>query len=172
MQTLKSLLTATTLTLLLTACGWHLRGQVDIPVSMRIINLDAVAVDYVSQNAIKQVMLSNGITLSADATYTLKVLNEAATKRALAVASNAKASEYELSQSLEFVLLNDAEQPVSEKLSVISYSTLLYDANAEIGKAQEEKNLRLDMKQNNAYKMLLRLKSITPSAPLPDSGNE
>ena len=160
MQTLKSLLTITTLTILLTACGWHLRGQVDVPVALRILDLDVKAVDYVSQNAIKQSMLSNCLTLSEDAKYTLKLLDESATKRALAVTTNAKASEYELSQSLTFVVLDTEGNEISDELEVVTYQTLLYDAEAEIGKAQEEKNLRLDMKQSNAYKMLLRLKAV------------
>lgn len=160
MQTLKSLLTVTTLTILLTACGWHLRGQVDVPVAFRILNLDVSKVDFISQNAIKQSMLSNGITLADDAPFTLVVLDEAATRRALAVTSNAKASEYELSQSLTFVLQNSEGQVVSDELEVVSYQTLQYDAEAEIGKAQEEQNLRVDMKQANAYKMLLRLKAV------------
>jgi LPS-assembly lipoprotein len=160
MQTLKSLLTVTTLAILLTACGWHLRGQVDVPVAFRILNVDVSKVDFISQNAIKQSMLSNGITLADDAPFTLVVLDEAATRRALAVTSNAKASEYELSQSLTFVLQNSEGQVVSDELEVVSYQTLQYDAEAEIGKAQEEQNLRIDMKQANAYKMLLRLKAV------------
>ena len=160
MQTLKSLLTVTTLTILLTACGWHLRGQVDVPVAFRILNLDVSKVDFISQNAIKQSMLGNGITISDDAKYTVVLLDEAATKRALAVTTNAKASEYELSQSLTFELQDSEGLTVSDKLEVVTYQTLEYDASAEIGKAQEEKNLRLDMKQANAYKLLLRLKAI------------
>lgn len=160
MQTLKSLLTITALTLLLAACGWQLRGQVDVPVAYRILNLDVSKVDFISQNAIKQSMLSNGITLSDDAKYTLKLLDESATKRALAVTTNAKASEYELSQSLTFILQDRSGTQASDKLEVVTYQTLQYDAEAEIGKAQEEKNLRLEMKQANAYKMLLRLKAV------------
>jgi LPS-assembly lipoprotein len=158
-----------------TACGWHLRGQVDIPVPLRILDLNVSAVDFASQNAIRQSLLSNGITLSKDAQYQLRVIKESSGKRTLAVTSNAKASEYELSQSLDFQLFNMARQAVSPLLMVTSYQTLLYDANAEIGKAQEEQNLRLDMKQSNAYKMLLRLKNIKlmqpPAQPSTESAN-
>ncbi len=143
------------------ACGWHLRGQVNLPISLRILDLNVSAVDFVSQNAIKQSLLSNGVTLSQDADFQLRVLKETTGKRTLAVTSNAKASEYELIQTLDFQLLDINKDAVSDVLSVTTYQTLLYDADAEIGKAQEEQNLRLDMKQSNAYKMLLRLKSIT-----------
>lgn len=144
----------------LTACGWHLRGQVDLPIALRILNLDANAAEPLTENLIRQSLLSNGVTLSSDAPYTLKILGQSANRRVLSVTSNAKASEYELSETLSFQLLNADNQAVSEELSVVSYRTLQYDANAEIGKAQEEANLRLEMKQYNAYNVLLRLKGI------------
>lgn len=147
------------------ACGWHLRGQVDIPAALRILNLNVSSVDFVSQNAIKQSLLSNGVTISEDGQYTLNIIKETSGKRTLAVTSNAKASEYELTQTLEFQLLNTDQQAVSDVLTITTYQTLLYDADAEIGKAQEEQNLRLDMKQSNAYKMLLRLKNVKLFAP-------
>ena len=160
MQNLKITFLAS-LMILLSACGWHLRGQVNLPVSLRILDLNVSAVDFVSQNAIKQSLLSNSVTISEDAQYQLKVIKEIADKRTLAVTSNAKASEYELIQTLEFQVLDSNKEIISETLSVTTYQTLLYDADAEIGKAQEEQNLRLEMKQANAYKILLRLKSLS-----------
>lgn len=159
MQNLKITFLASLL-ILLSACGWHLRGQVNMPVALRILDLNVSSVDFVSQNAIKQSLLSNGVTLSQDADYELRILKEESGKRTLAVTSNAKASEYELVQSLTFQLFDTDKQAISEALTVSTYQTLLYDADAEIGKAQEEQNLRIEMKQSNAYKMLLRLKNI------------
>jgi LPS-assembly lipoprotein len=147
------------------ACGWHLRGQVDLPAALSVLDVNVSSVDFASQNAIKQSLLSNGVTISEDAQYQLKIINEKAEKRTLAVTTNAKASEFELIQILEFQLFNMEKQAVSELITVTTYQTLQYDANAEIGKAQEEQNLRADMKQSNAYKMLLRLKNIKLSRP-------
>jgi LPS-assembly lipoprotein len=144
----------------LSACGFHLRGQVDLPVALRILNLDAQKAEPLTQNLLRQSLLSNGVTLSHDAPYTLKILSESGGRRVLSVTSNAKASEYELTQSLNFELLDAKGNAVSEELNIISYRTLQYDASAEIGKAQEEANLRREMKQYNAYNVLLRLKAI------------
>ncbi|MGK0443646.1 MAG: LPS-assembly lipoprotein [Bermanella sp.] len=144
----------------LSACGFHLRGQVDLPVGLRILHLDAQNSDVLTQNVLRQSLLSNGVTLSADAPYTLKILSETGDRRVLTVTSNAKASEYELSQNLTFELLDTQGDSVSEAQTITSYRTLQYDASAEIGKAQEEANLRREMKQNNAYNVLLRLKAI------------
>jgi len=150
----------TFLVTLLSACGFHLRGQVDLPVGLRILNLDAQAAETMTQNLLRQSMLSNGVTLSQDAPYTLKIISESGNRRVLSVTSNAKASEYELTQNLSFTLFDDEGEALSEELTITSYRTLQYDANAEIGKAQEEANLRREMKQNNAYNVLMRLKAI------------
>lgn len=145
---------------LLSACGWHLRGQVDLPLALRILDLNAAAADYTTQSALKQALLSNGVTLNADADYQLKVLSERANKRTLAVTSNAKASEYELIQTLSFVLLDSNGQVVSDEVEIKSFRTQQYDADAAIGKAQEETNMRREMKFDNANKVLLRLKAL------------
>ena len=150
----------TFLVTLLSACGFHLRGQVDLPVGLRILNLDAQAAETMTQNLLRQSMLSNGVTLSQDAPYTLKIISESGNRRVLSVTSNAKASEYELTQNLSFKLLDANGEAVSEEINITSYRTLQYDADAEIGKAQEEANLRREMKQNNAYNVLIRLKAI------------
>ena len=159
MQKLKITFLASLL-VFLSACGFHLRGQVDLPVGLRILDLDAQQADTLTQNILRQSLLSNGVTLSGDAPYTLKVLNESGDRRVLTVTSNAKASEYELIQNLTFELLDTKGNSVSEAQTITSYRTLQYDASAEIGKAQEETNLRREMKQSNAYNVLLRLKAI------------
>ncbi|MGR6871368.1 LPS-assembly lipoprotein LptE [Pseudomonas sp. HK3] len=144
----------------LSACGFHLRGQVNLPVALRILNLDAQTAEPLTQSLIRQSLLSNGVTLAEDAPYTLKILSESGDRRVLSVTPNAKASEYELTQSLSFELLDEKGNAVSEEINITNYRTLQYDASAEIGKAQEEQNLRREMKQYNAYNVLLRLKAI------------
>lgn len=160
MQMFKFLFAITIITSLISACGFHLRGQVDLPVALRILHLDAQTAEPLTQNLLRQSLLSNGVTLADDAPYTLKIISESGARRVLTVTSNAKASEYELTQNLSFKLLDTNGQEVSEEIKITSYRTLQYDASAEIGKAQEEANLRREMKQYNAYNVLLRLKAV------------
>ena len=149
------------LTLFMVGCGWHLKGQVELPIGLRILNLDASAVSFDTQKLLKQALLSNGVTLALDAPYTLKILQDTAKKRTLAVTSNAKASEYELIQTLKFVLLDDQGEALGVPLEVVTYRTQLYDVNAVIGKAREEQNLRRQMKRDNASKLLQRLQKVS-----------
>lgn len=145
---------------LLSACGWQLRGQVSLPPALRILTVSFESVGYDSQNAIKQALLRNGVTMAADAEHSLIIHSDQASKRTLAVTSSAKASEYELKQTLTFSLKTSEGAVVIDKAKVETYQTLLYDPEAEIGKALEEENLRKDMKNSNAYKLLLRIKGL------------
>lgn len=157
---LKNAFVALLLCSLVSACGWHLRGQVDVPVAYRILDLQANKATSLTQKLLRQSFLSNGVTLSADAPYTLIILSEESDRRTLAVTSNAKASEYELTETLLFKVVDAQGERESDEVPVTSYRTLQYDAAAEIGKAQEEQNLRREMKQSNAYNILLRLKAV------------
>ncbi len=149
------------LTLVMVGCGWHLKGQVELPIGLRILNIEASAVGFDTQKLLKQAFLANGVTLALDAPYTLKILQDTAKKRTLAVKNNGKASEYELIQILSFMVLDDQDVALTSTIDVISYRTQLYDNEAVIGKAQEEKNLRRQMKRDNASKLLQRLQKVT-----------
>lgn len=148
------------MSLLLSACGWHLRGQADIPLSLRILHVEYGAADFTTQKLLKQSLLSNGVTLAADAEYILRITEDSSDRRTLSVTDSAKASEYELLQTLSFVLLNRQGQALMQPAVLKTYRSLLYDANAAIGKAQEEANLRREMKRDNVNKLLLRLQAI------------
>ncbi|MGB3665953.1 MAG: hypothetical protein WA963_03240, partial [Bermanella sp.] len=63
MQKLKITFLASLL-VFLSACGFHLRGQVDLPVGLRILDLNAQLADNLTQNILRQSLLSNGVTLS------------------------------------------------------------------------------------------------------------
>ena len=49
---------------------------------------------------------------------------------------------------------------MSDEVEIKSFRTQQYDADAAIGKAQEETNMRREMKFDNANKVLLRLKAL------------
>lgn len=153
---------------LLSACGWHLKGQVDLPIKYRVLNTQLQTASQFSQSWIEQNLLSNGVTLSAEAPYTLRIVSESASKRTLSVTSNAKASEYELIQALQFVIEDQQGQALTPVVNIESFRTLLYDADAVLGKAQEESALRQEMQKDNASKLLLRLKNL-PLTPVTES---
>ncbi|MCP5325237.1 MAG: hypothetical protein H7A09_02785 [Oceanospirillaceae bacterium] len=161
-----------TAVLAVSACGFHLRGQVDLPYSLRILAVDSNALNYASRKQLKQALESNGVVISEDAQYRLVLLGEDADKRTLSVTSSAKTAEYELHQSLRFVLRNSEGADLMLPQTIESFRTQIYDAEAVIGKAEEEEQIRRDMQTDNIGKLLRRLKALkpetmTPLAPVP-----
>ena len=142
---------------LLTACGWHLRGQANLPASLRILDVSMQAADFTTQKLLKQALQSNGVTISADASYRLHIVSDKASKRTLTVTSSAKASSYELKQVLSYQLFNEEGLALMVPTSITSYRTQEYDADATIAKANEEQTLRIELKRDNVNKLLKRL---------------
>lgn len=144
---------------LTTACGWHLRGQANIPPALRILDVNMAKADFTTQKLLKNAFKNNNVTISSDASYKLVIVKEESKKRTLSVTSSAKASEYELLQVLTFKLLNDEGQALTADLEIKSYRTQQYDADASAGKAQEEVQIRRELKRDNVNKLLLKLQA-------------
>ena len=161
---------------LLSACGWHLRGQANIPPALRILNVDMANADFTTQKLLKNALKNNNVTIASDASYKLLIVKEESKKRTLSVTSSAKASEYELLQVLTFKLLNDEGQALTENLEIKSYRTQQYDADASAGKAQEEVQIRRELKRDNVNKLLLKLQAtkVDQLKPIlsPEQGNQ
>lgn len=161
---------------LLSACGWHLRGQANIPPALRILDVNMAKADFTTQKLLKNALKNNNVTVSSDASYKLVIVKEESKKRTLSVTSSAKASEYELLQVLTFKLLNDEGQALTSDLEIKSYRTQQYDADASAGKAQEEVQIRRELKRDNVNKLLLKLQAtkVDQLKPIltPEQGNQ
>lgn len=164
--------------LFISACGWQLRGQVNLPAQLQVLKIDNQQNNSSLVQAIEQSLLSNGVSFSEEALYTLVILREENNRRVLSVTANAKASEYELEQTLVAELTrntvdSEAKQPTNDQaaspevydLTITSYRTQLYDAAAELGKAQEADNLRREMRRDNINKLMRRLQSLKLKTP-------
>jgi len=164
--------------LFISACGWQLRGQVNLPAQLQVLKIDNQQNNSSLVQAIEQSLLSNGVSFSEEAPYTLIILREENSRRVLSVTANAKASEYELEQTLvaelsRNVIEGEATQPENDQaasgeiydLTITSYRTQLYDAAAELGKAQEADNLRRDMRRDNINKLMRRLQNLDLKTP-------
>jgi LPS-assembly lipoprotein len=156
-----------TAVLAVSACGFHLRGQANLPYSLRILALSSDGLSYTSQKLLKQALESNGILISEDAEYRLVMLGEDEDKRTLSVTSSAKTAEYELKQSIRFILRNQEGADLLLPQTIDTFRTQIYDAEAVIGKAEEEQQMRREMQKDNISKLLRRLQAIKPEKLVP-----
>ncbi len=150
------------LLLVLTACGFHLRGAVQLSPALAEMTLrDARPATDVAPE-LRRALKSEGIRLSDSASLVLQVKAERYGKRVLSVNSSGGAQEYGLSYSVSFSLTGEAGAPWLAEQTVTVTRDLRFDANAVLGTGNEETQLKTEMRRDAVLQILRRLQKAKP----------
>ncbi|MFO7594277.1 MAG: LPS assembly lipoprotein LptE [Pseudomonadota bacterium] len=150
------------LALQLNACGFHLRGAVELPEVMtrtHVVGGGGTDLYYELENA----LLNAGaevVTSAEAATGTLTLHKQQVQRRVLSVDSQGRAAEYELTLQLAFSLKDSAGRIIAdnERLSIVrDYS---FDPDSVLGREAEEQALRREMERFAVSQMMRRLQSL------------
>ncbi|MEH6558967.1 MAG: LPS assembly lipoprotein LptE [Oceanicoccus sp.] len=147
---------------LLSGCGFQLRGNVDLPEGVEPIYIGGI--DRHSQLALElqNLLTSSGIQLTnqvSDANYQLKILNSTSNKRSTALGEGALIVEYQLIETVNFELLSKNGQRVLGPHKITERRIMPNDPNKVVSSNEEEKILRREMLQNLAAKVVRQLQS-------------
>ncbi len=160
---LPRLLTRSTLpalVLLLTACGFQLRGSVSIPSELHqmSVNCSNELSKVLCQTLTKQLKL-NGVNLvdSSVADYTLNVTALNSSRRAVSITDRAVAAEYEVTNRATFNLVDADQLTIIDETSVSSSQSYRYDENSVISKSREEEEVKDQLNKRLASKIVSRL---------------
>ena len=147
--------------LLLSSCGFQLRGAYQLPSVMQLTYVKAKAEsDLVS--ALKRQLKASGVTLVdavSDQAATLSIYNEKKQKRTVSVDSRGRAREYTLSYQVEFELKHSPSGFLMEQQSVKIERDFLFDTDDVLGKSKGINELYESMQQDVIRLLLLRLQS-------------
>ena len=107
------------LTFWVVACGYHLRGSIELPEELKRIFLQGAS-GALHQQFKKTLKSSSGELVSApeQAKLVINVLNEKASSRVLALSSTGRANEYELSYRIDFELYDGEGNLLVEKKTI------------------------------------------------------
>lgn len=148
--------------LLLTACGFHLRGSVQLPPELsEMAVLDAAPATDIAPE-LRSGLKGTGVQVNALALMVLQIKAEQYGKRVLSVDTSGRAQEYGLSYTVRFLLKGigaDGEQAavwLAEE-SVSLSRDLRFDATAVLGTENEEVQLKAEMRQDAVLQILRRL---------------
>ncbi len=158
-----------TLLLSLTACGFQLRGSVQLPPELTEMALrDASpATDILPE--LRRALKNQKIRLIETAPLVLQLKAEQYGKRVLSVDSSGRAQEYGLSYMLRFSMQgNDGVVWLTEQ-TVTESRDLRFDANAVLGTASEETLLKTEMRRDAVLQILRRLQKAKIQTPAPES---
>lgn len=152
-------------TLLLTGCGFTLRGTAELPAALQPLHLENVDTATPLGRELLRVMNSNKVALAETAApngYTLALGGETANERALSVNANARAGEYEITLAAMWQLRrNGAAVMEAETLSLSK--VYLADPENAIAKNEEAELIRTEMRRELAQQLLRRLQTFAAS---------
>ncbi|WGL17568.1 LPS assembly lipoprotein LptE [Microbulbifer bruguierae] len=161
-----------TLTVIISACGWHLRGAPkNFPPGSKLY---ITTEDPRSQLAesITRLLQTSGLPLAEDSTqadFTLTIHKETEQKRTVSVDAKGQASEYELITSAEYSVRDINGHDLLTNARADVYRTLVWDESEIVSKGEEERLQREEMRRELISRIIDRLRRIEISTPVTDN---
>lgn len=141
---------------LISACGFHLRGTVDLPTGIEPFYISSNNTHDVIYIELNNIFNANGLLLTKDpaaANYQLVITQQKADRRSTAVGIDGRIAEYQLLETATYVLKNKKGLIASGPSEITARRTLQNNPNQVISTESEEKLLRTEMKRNLARKI-------------------
>ncbi|MCK9622878.1 MAG: LPS assembly lipoprotein LptE [Methylobacter sp.] len=147
--------------LLLSACGYHLRGALELPANMKNVYVEGGSSPLLEQ--FKQVMKSSSAQLASSrqgAGIVIKVANEEFNRRVLSLSTRGKSNEFELTYRLDYEFANAADAVLMPRQSVEVRREYYNDQQFMIAKDQEEAVIRNEMYQQAVQTIVNRARVV------------
>lgn len=151
------------LMLAVSACGFHLRGDVKLAPQLARVHIQGGDVYDPLVRDLTRALTAAGSTVvtgAGEATAILQVLKNSGDRRVLSVQTTGKVQEYELYQLFEFRVRDAAGRELLEPQRLELTRDYLFDANDVLGKSAEEEVLRRDMRRDLVRLTMLRLEAL------------
>jgi LPS-assembly lipoprotein len=142
--------------LLLTACGYHLRGSVDLPAGLKNIYLDGGSAQLREQFRRALESSSGKLVSSPKDAVVIKILDEDSQRRALSLSARGKANEFELGLRLNYELFGAGNVLLLEHQPIELRRSYYNDQQDIIAKDSEEIVIRDEMYQQAVIAIISR----------------
>ncbi len=147
--------------LMLTACGFQLRGSA--PLSFTKLNIQGGALS-IKKDLIRLLQVNHVkiVDSAEDAEMLLELLNERTEKRILSLSGGGLVREFELYYTVNF-RTRPQSNPLWGKVQTLQMRrSFSYNDNVLLGKAEEEAGLYADMRKESVIAILRRLSATEP----------
>ena len=162
MQNIK-LLTTVSVLVLLSACGFHLRGQLAVPEYVQPLYLAGANPNGDLHREVRLALERADVELAtapSEANYQLILLEEERDRRTLTIGSGAESAEYALIETARFEVRNQAGEVVLGPRELSERRVILNDPNNPTGTAQEEAMLFREMVRSLATRIAGQLRAL------------
>ena len=149
------------LAVMLSACGFHLRGTGTNELTVKELDLSARNAYGDTVTQLRDVLRNSGVNVHTGAPYKLVLTDEQETQRAASYAGSARSVEYELNTALSYEIQGHNNTTLlADKLEV--RKIYVHDGNNITGSGQEATQIRKEMRRDLVQNMMLRLQLLTP----------
>ncbi|WP_339525340.1 LPS-assembly lipoprotein LptE [Pseudomonas sp. EL_65y_Pfl2_R96] len=150
------------LAVLLSACGFQLRGTGTTELAIKELDLSARNAYGETVTQLRQVLESSGVRVYTGASYKLVLTDEQESQRILSYAGAGRTGEYQVTTVLNYDIRGQGNLPLlSDKLEV--QKVFIHDGNNLVGSDQEANDARREIRRELVQQMMLRLQQLTPT---------
>ncbi len=155
-------------TLMITACGFQLRGAVDLPEGVEPIYISGLSSSGQLAIEMRNLLNAYGIDLTNnadEANYQLVILKQDSDRRTASLGEGARVAEYQLIESVSVELRNEKGVVVLGPNNITERKIMPNDPNKVVSTGEEERLLRREMLQRLAAKVARQLQAFDYSKP-------
>ena len=152
--------------LLLSACGYHLRGAIDLPAGMKNVYLEGGSAQLREQ--FKRVMEISSVSLASSpetAGIIVKIFDEDSQRRVLSLGSGGTANSFELSYRFDYELVDAKDKVLSARQPIEIKREYYNNQLAVIAKDNEETVIRNEMYQQAVRTIVNRARVALAASP-------
>ena len=142
------------------ACGFHLRGAVEVPAALKETRIVGVAEFAPLSLQLKKVLTSAGSTVlpaTAKTASTISIRNELYDRRVLSVDAQGRVAEYELIYSFDFNVSDETGALLVPSQKITLTRDYRFDPNNVLAKDAEEAQIRKDMIEFSVRQLMRRI---------------
>lgn len=166
-HTMRTRLTMLALTsaVLLTACGFHLRGQNTLALPFQTLYIASANIYTPFIGQLKRAVQAAGaqvVDTPEEAQLTLHIVSEKMEKIILSLSDAGRVREYQLNFSISFRAEDQAQQVLIAPAEIVLQRTFSYDDEQVLAKEREEMLLQENVRSDAVQQILRRLNRARP----------
>jgi LPS-assembly lipoprotein len=153
-------------TLLLSGCGFHLRGSVTDSVQLPPTYLAGTAGPLMRE--VRHYLEVSKVSLvenQKDAQLVINLIGEEVRRRVAAVGSTGKVEEYEVQYAATFAVTRASGESVIARETLDQQRSYSYNESEVLSKDVEQERLVQDMRRDTVRRMMLRLQAALAKSP-------
>ena len=162
MSKISNILIGALCVLLLSGCGFKLRGAYQLPVAMNVTYIDIDESKTTLARSLKRSLKSSNIKIVnrlTDNAASLKIISETKSKRIVSVDSKGRAREYTLTYFIDFSVNAKYKKFKIDKQTVRLDRDFVFDTEDVLGNSREESKLYEEMQQDLVRLIMFKLQS-------------